>query len=123
MLQECDHPNIIKSYGAFLTEQGVSIALEYMNAGSLASILTKIGRIPEQILGMITVQLLKGLQYLHKVKKIIHRDIKPHNILLTTNGAVKIADFGVSGSIRNSFDCMQNYAGTVSYMSPERIQG
>jgi serine/threonine protein kinase len=55
MLQGCDHPNIIKSYGAFLTEQGVSIALEYMNAGSLASIVTKIGRIPEQMLGMITV--------------------------------------------------------------------
>lgn len=49
--------------------------------------------------------------------------MKPHNILLTTNGNVKIADFGVSSSIRNSFDCMSNYAGTVSYMSPERIMG
>lgn len=68
--------------------------------------MTKIGSIPEQILGMITVQLLRGLEYLHKHKKIIHRDMKPQNILFSTNGAVKIADFGVSGSIRNSFDCM-----------------
>lgn len=123
MLQECDHPNIIKSYGAFLTENGVTIALEYMNAGSLASILQKVGRIPEQILAMITLLLLRGLEYLHKTQKIIHRDIKPSNILLTTAGAVKIADFGVSGSIRNSFDCMSNYAGTVLFMSPERILG
>lgn len=43
--------------------------------------------------------------------------------MLNTNGGLKIADFGVSGSIRNSNDCMQNYAGTVSYMSPERILG
>jgi serine/threonine protein kinase len=48
-----------------------------MNAGSLGGILTKIGSIPEQILGMITVQLLRGLEYLHKHKKIIHRDMKP----------------------------------------------
>jgi len=55
MLQTCDHSNIIKSYGAFLTENGVAIALEYMNAGSLAGILTKIGKIPEPVLGLITV--------------------------------------------------------------------
>lgn len=61
MLEQCDHPNIIKSYGAFLTANGVTIALEYMNAGSLASILQTVGAIPERILGMITVQLLYGL--------------------------------------------------------------
>ena len=72
---------------------------------------------------MITIQLLRGLEYLHKERKITHKDIKPQNILLTTNGAVKIADFGVSGTVRNSFECMTNYAGTVSYMSPERIMG
>jgi serine/threonine protein kinase len=66
LLQRCDHPNILKMYGAFLTEQGVSIALEYMNAGSLASIITKISKIPEQTIGVITVQLLRGLEYLHK---------------------------------------------------------
>lgn len=52
---DCDHANILRSYGAFLTENGVSIALEYMNAGSLSGILTKVGSIPEQMLGMITI--------------------------------------------------------------------
>jgi serine/threonine protein kinase len=101
-LHDCDHNNILKSYGAFLTENGVSIALEYMNAGCLATILQKVEKIPENILCMITNQLLVGLEYLHNSAKVIHRDIKPHNILLTTKGVVKIADFGVSGFIKHS---------------------
>jgi mitogen-activated protein kinase kinase 1 len=60
---------------------------------------------------------------LHKIKKVIHRDIKPSNILLNTGGHVKIADFGVSGTITNTIDCMTSWVGTVTYMSPERIQG
>jgi serine/threonine protein kinase len=115
-LHDCEHPNILKSYGAFLTENGVSIALEYMNAGCLATILNKVEKIPENILCMITKQLLVGLEYLHNNAKVIHRDIKPHNILLTTKGVVKIADFGVSSQIKHSFD-------SLSYMSPERIMG
>lgn len=72
---------------------------------------------------MITAQLLEGLEYLHNEKKVIHRDIKPHNILVMTSGQIKIADFGVSGQIRTTFDCATKYTGTASYMSPERILG
>lgn len=68
-----------------------------MDKGSLAEVIKEVGKIPETILGMMTVQILKGLEYLHKTKKVIHRDIKPSNILLNKKGQVKIADFGVSG--------------------------
>lgn len=68
-----------------------------MDAGSLASVIKEVGKIPEQIIGLMTVQMLKGLEYLHKTMKVIHRDIKPSNILLNKKGSVKIADFGVSG--------------------------
>ena len=94
-----------------------------MNAGSLASILQKVETIPEKIIDMITIQLLRGLEYLHLERKIIYRDIKPQYILLTLNGTVKIADFGVTSTFRNSFKCMSNYPGTVSYLSPEQIMG
>ena len=67
--------------------------------------------------------MLEGFHYLHKVMKVTHRDIKPSNILLNTNGIVKIADFGVSGTIENTVDCMNSWVGTVTYMSPERITG
>jgi serine/threonine protein kinase len=49
------------------------------------------------MLGLIAYQLLKGLDYLHRIKKIIHRDIKPSNLLINSAGEVKISDFGVSG--------------------------
>lgn len=54
-LLECDHENIISSYGAFLRSGNVTIALEYMNAGSLASVLSKVKQVPENVLGIITV--------------------------------------------------------------------
>jgi len=54
-----------------------------MDAGSLTSILEVVGKIPEDILGLMTIQMLKGLDYLHKTMKVIHRDIKPSNILLS----------------------------------------
>jgi len=54
-LHECDHENVLRSYGAFLKDGSVNIALEYMDAGSLALVLKKVGKIPENILGMIAV--------------------------------------------------------------------
>lgn len=72
---------------------------------------------------MMTAQIMLGFQYLHKGMKVTHRDIKPSNILLNTGGYVKIADFGVSGTITNTVDCMTSWVGTVTYMSPERIKG
>lgn len=96
-LHECDSDNIVRSYGAFLKDGLVHIALEYMDAGSLADVIKEVGKVPEIIIGMITVQILRGLDYLHKTMKVIHRDIKPSNILLNKKGQVKIADFGVSG--------------------------
>jgi serine/threonine protein kinase len=107
----------VRSYGAFLKDGLVHIALEYMDAGSLADVIKEVGKVPEIIIGMITIQILRGLDYLHKTKKVIHRDIKPSNILLNKKGQVKIADFGVSGQIENTFDCMSSWVGTVTYMS------
>ena len=82
-LHEWDSDYIVRSYGAFLKGGFVHIALEYMDAGSLTSILEVVGKIPEDILGLMTIQMLKGLDYLHKTMKVIHRDIKPSNILLS----------------------------------------
>lgn len=63
-----------------------------------------------------------GLDYLHYKKKIIHRDIKPQNILLNSKGEIKITDFGISGTAQ-TLEKRQTYVGTAIYMSPERLQG
>lgn len=93
------------------------MALEYMDAGSLANVIKEVKQVPETIIGLMTVQILRGLEYLHKTMKVIHRDIKPSNILINKKGQIKIADFGVSGQMENTYDCKSSWVGTVSYMS------
>ena len=121
-LYNCDSPYVVKFYGASLARGRIQIAMEYLNAGSLAEILSTVGRIPEKVLCAITLRVLKAFHYLHVERRIIHRDIKPSNILVNTAGEVKICDFGVSGQLANTLAMAQTRVGTVTYMSPERIR-
>lgn len=122
VLHECRCEHIIRCYASYFNEGSINIVLEYMNKGTLADILKKSVKIPEEIIGSIAYQILKGIEYLHQMKKILHRDIKPSNILLDSKGLVKISDFGVSGVMKDSLDCKQTLVGTYIYMSPERIE-
>lgn len=122
----CNSPHIVKYYGTFLNEElaSIFIAMEYCGGGSLEAIYKRVksrgGRIGEKVLGKIAEGVLSGLSYLHE-RRIIHRDIKPQNILLDTQGQVKLCDFGVSGEVVNSL--ATTFTGTSYYMAPERIQG
>ncbi|XP_031558132.1 dual specificity mitogen-activated protein kinase kinase 2-like [Actinia tenebrosa] len=121
VLHECNSPYIVGFYGAFYSDGEISICMEHMDGGSLDQILKKAGRIEEEILGKISIAVLKGLNYLREIHQIIHRDVKPSNILVNTRGEIKMCDFGVSGQL---IDSMANsFVGTRSYMSPERLQG
>ena len=117
---------IVQYYGMFTDEQSSSIyiAMEYMGGRSLEAtyknLLRRGGRISERVIGKIAESVLRGLSYLHE-RKIIHRDIKPQNILLNEKGEVKLCDFGVSGEAVNSL--AMTFTGTSFYMAPERIQG
>lgn len=124
----CKSPNIVRYYGTFLIEsqQMIGIAMEYMGGRSLDAIYKRVieldpsNRINEKVLGKISESVLNGLNYLHQ-QKIIHRDIKPLNILLDSHGNVKLCDFGVSGEVVDSL--ATTFVGTQYYMAPERIQG
>lgn len=121
-------------HGAFYTPDSgqISIALEYMDGGSLADILRLRKRIPEPVLSHMFQKLLivrklclvlvssrysfsmsaniffhvisslKGLSYLHGVRHLVHRDIKPANLLVNLKGEPKITDFGISAGLENS---------------------
>ncbi|KNC82719.1 STE/STE7 protein kinase, variant [Sphaeroforma arctica JP610] len=122
-LYKAQSPYIVKFHGAFFSEGSISICLEYMEGGALSDLCQKSGRIPEKYLCHIAEQGLRGLQYMHKDRHLIHRDIKPSNLLLSSTGAVKISDFGVSGQLASTISSCVSWVGTVTYMSPERIQG
>lgn len=117
---------IVKYYGMFVDQQNstIYIAMEYMGGRSLDAVYKNLinrgGRISEKVLGKIAEAVLRGLSYLHE-RKIIHRDIKPQNILLNLQGQVKLCDFGVSGEAVNSL--ATTFTGTSYYMAPERIKG
>lgn len=121
-LHECQNNFIIKCYASYIQEMSIYILLEFMDRGTLADVLKKVSKIPEYILGLMAVQILKGLHFLHSLK-IIHRDIKPSNILINSKGLLKISDFGVSGYLKDSNDQRSTMVGTYMYMAPERISG
>ena len=116
-------PGIIAFKNAFYADNAVHIVLEYMNCGSLASVVQRSGPLPEQLLARVTSDVLGGVDHLHRVLKVVHRDIKPANVLLNDNTEVKLADFGMSGQLANTFGRLASWVGTAAYMSPERISG
>lgn len=119
ILHRCISPFIIDFYGAFFQEGAVYICVEYMDGGSIDK-LYKNG-IPESILRKVTLSTVMGLKSLKDDHHIIHRDVKPTNILVNSKGQIKICDFGVSGNLVASI--AKTNIGCQSYMAPERIAG
>uniref|UniRef100_A0A8I5QJP8 Dual specificity mitogen-activated protein kinase kinase 1 n=3 Tax=Boreoeutheria TaxID=1437010 RepID=A0A8I5QJP8_HUMAN len=74
VLHECNSPYIVGFYGAFYSDGEISICMEHMDGGSLDQVLKKAGRIPEQILGKVSIAVIKGLTYLREKHKIMHRE-------------------------------------------------
>ncbi|CAH7685766.1 kinase-like domain-containing protein [Phakopsora pachyrhizi] len=121
IMHDCRSPHIVSFYGAYLQDPHICMCMEFMDKTSLDNIYKKTGPIPENVLGKITVAVVSGLNYLYDAHRIIHRDVKPSNVLFNSQGQVKICDFGVSGELINSI--ADTFVGTSTYMSPERIQG
>ncbi|KAK4704398.1 mitogen-activated protein kinase kinase kinase, partial [Phenoliferia sp. Uapishka_3] len=130
------HPNIVEYYGIEVHRDKVYIFEEYCAGGSLANLLEH-GRIEDEILIQIyAAQMLDGLEYLHG-ENVVHRDIKPDNILLDGNGTIKYVDFGaakvlaknsktLAGRSRIAVDGgadANSLTGTPMYLSPETVKG
>ncbi|KAK0543282.1 MAP kinase kinase (MEK) [Tilletia horrida] len=121
ILHHCDSPYIVDFYGAYLSEPHICMCMEYMEKLSLDTIYKRWGPIRPEICGKVVVVVVNGLTYLYDVHRIIHRDVKPSNVLVSGKGQIKLCDFGVSGELINSIT--DTFVGTSTYMSPERIQG
>jgi mitogen-activated protein kinase kinase len=117
VLHRCRSPYIVDFYGAFFQEGAVYICMEFMDGGSIDKLYAD--GVPEGVLRKITLATTMGLKSLKDDHNIIHRDVKPTNILVNTRGAIKICDFGVSGNLVASI--AKTNIGCQSYMAPERI--
>ncbi|GBP08297.1 hypothetical protein EVAR_78778_1 [Eumeta japonica] len=115
-----DCPYIVRCLGCFVTDTDVWICMELM-ASCFDKLLKRLGTpIPEPILGKVTVATVNALSYLKDRHGVIHRDVKPSNILLDVQGNVKLCDFGISGRLVDS-KANTRSAGCAAYMAPERI--
>ena len=131
LLENLHHPHVITYYNSFREKNNFYIIIEYINGGSLLDLLRKNiteGKlIEEKIIWYHLIQSLSGLLYLHEKKKIIHRDVKPDNILLDLDGRLKISDFGVSAidseEVEDLIKCHGTVAGPIQFMSPEMALG
>lgn len=125
LLQQLDHPNIIKHLGSYIFGNDLYIVLELAGGGDLSRLLThfiKKGRsIPEETIWKYFKSITSALAHMHE-KRVMHRDIKPANVFMTVDGQPKLGDLGLG----RFFSCYTNDAhslvGTPYYMSPERIK-
>lgn len=116
VLKSHDCPYIVQCLGCFISESDVWICMELMST-CLDKLLKKCDQpMPEEFLGKVTVATVKALSYLKEKHGVIHRDVKPSNILLDDLGSVKLCDFGISGRLVDS-KAKTRSAGCAAYMA------
>jgi serine/threonine protein kinase len=98
------------------------LVLEYMNRGSLQSCVERCGPLAPRVVRHFAKQMFAGLAALHE-RHLVHRDIKPGNVLVSQRGRIKLTDFGISETVKTSAPYLDGFVGTQIYMSPERLEG
>lgn len=122
ILARLNDPNIVAIYDWGQYDNSYFICMEYAEGQSLEEIIDKQGIISPEVTARYAIQICSALEVAHK-NNLIHRDIKPQNIIVTPDGTVKIADFGIAKSLIEDNTKTINILGTAYYISPEQAQG
>ena len=137
ILSKCDSPFIVGYIGCFVTPSGknsigidpesLCIIMEYCDRGSISDVIENTGGMHsyeegEEVIRAVCASMILGLEYLHGIINICHRDIKAGNVLLTSRGEVKLADFGVSAELTNTINKRKTVVGSPFWMAPEVIR-
>ena len=116
------HPNVVSVFDRGEWDDTYYIAMEYLPGRSLKAVLREHGRLSPDDAIDITIQILLALGFAHK-RGIIHRDIKPHNVILDAEGRAKVTDFGIARAGASDMTMTGSIMGTAQYLSPEQAQG
>ena len=117
------HPNIVKIYDVSYGDNLQYIVMEYVDGITLKEYIEQQGRLDIREAIYFVTQILRALQHAHD-KGIVHRDIKPQNIMLLSDGTIKVTDFGIARFSRSETRTMTDGAiGSVHYISPEQAKG
>jgi len=126
IMVKLNHKNIVRVYDFHQKGDIKYIDMEYVDGESLSDLKIKRpnNKLTEKEVNEYSQQITEGLAYAHN-KKVIHKDIKPQNIMLTKSGKIKIMDFGIAESVHSSMSRLKNTgsSGTLVYMSPEQLKG
>jgi serine/threonine protein kinase len=122
ILKKARHQNIVRLYESFDTESHIVYVMEVCGGGDLLTYVRRRRKLKEDYAKFLFGQIIKGLQYVHS-KGVLHRDIKLDNILLTSEGEVKICDFGVSKLVSSKMQVQTEQCGTPAYIAPEVFRG
>ena len=116
------HPNIVSIYDRGVSDGSYYIVMEYIEGRTLKELIVVRGPCPVPVAISYTRQILAALRYAHK-NGIIHRDIKPHNVIVDREGRVKVADFGIARAGASEMTEAGSIVGTAQYLSPEQARG
>lgn len=117
LIRASDHPFLVKMYYSFQTYNKLYFIIEYCPGGELFNLLKIKRRFSEDQTRFFISQILLALEHLHK-HNIIYRDLKPENVLITSDGYIKITDFGLS-KISDQHQETKTICGTPEYLAPE----
>ena len=117
-----NHPNIVSIYDRGEAEDTYYIAMEYLDGRSLKELIVGHGPAPVKVAIEYARQILSALRFAHR-HGIVHRDIKPHNVLVDREGRVKVTDFGIARAGTSQMTETGSIVGTAQYLSPEQARG
>jgi serine/threonine-protein kinase len=117
-----NHPNIVSIYDRGEAEDTYYIAMEYLDGRTLKELIVGHGQAPMRVAVEYARQILSALRFAHR-HGIVHRDIKPHNVLVDREGRVKVTDFGIARAGTSQMTETGSIVGTAQYLSPEQARG
>src|SRR6476619_788973 len=116
------HPNVVSIYDRGEAEGTYYIAMEYLEGKTLKELIVSRGPTPVRVAIDYTRQILSALEFAHR-SGIVHRDIKPHNVVVAPDGRLKVTDFGIARSGSSQMTEAGSIIGTAQYLSPEQARG